>query len=428
MGANVSKTVNDTVNETLVTAVNKTLNQFSSDTENKNSINQVRKLNMSGATLNLGNGCTFDARQEAAIQSEVIANLDAETQTALSNYVLNDVMAALEKKLKQENKDFNFLQFNVSSSLLSAKNRFETELENIIHSTISAQSKSLNDIFQNDDLDFSGIVINCEGGSINLSQVAKIVSSLESNEDFTSVSSAYNEAKNSLISNLNEEISQSNIGINPFIIGIIIVIIVALLIFGGVWGTRKFRTGQGIELSRMKLITTGIVFLMGIAFILAGNFINQQKITTIEQDIQQFDVDRLQPYAEIDASKITETEMRNLKPGDYLPQDAIVSIRENRPIKEADVITRITFYPVREDEKINWYVQKRGEEIDRNYPTVMVGDIITKYYEDLTPLNNLKLGLTLGGVIICMFSFFFLLSKTRTNVGTIKFGKRKYKR
>lgn len=230
MGANVSNTVNKAVNDATIDALNKVMNSYANNTNVRDSINQVRTLDFSGAKFI---NCTrINVSQNANITASVIASMDTNTINAVSNEVVNEMMASLNEKIEQMNKDLNLFQLNVSNTENSPLNRFKTKMTNIISNEVENNVTSISSASQNDVQLWKGAEIDCGGGAFDASQNAVITKTVENIFKSFVDNKAKNDAVNTLIADLTTEKTQTNIGLNIWaIIGLVLAIGFVIIVY-----------------------------------------------------------------------------------------------------------------------------------------------------------------------------------------------------
>jgi hypothetical protein len=418
MGANISSTINKVDNKMIATAINETLNKFTSKTENRNKITQTRNLNLANAKIDLQN-CNFSATQRASIETELVAEMDAQAQTTATNEATNDVMAKLNEELEQTNEGLNLFQKNISTTEMNTRNQFEAELKNVINNTISSVVSSTNDVLQSDNINASGVVFYCRDGNINFDQVATIKSKIDSQNDFTSENSALNQAKNDLIATLETKKLQSNVGLNPFIILIIVLAMIGASIAIAVIKRRKSHISSAGN--KWALIIIGsLLMLAGIALIV----VSQKSFDESDIEVEPFDIDKLRPIAYINGGLITHAQMKTLIPGQVLSSAFRQSgySDENKPIVispsvpelgKMNAIQRVDGINGRKS--TNWYIPQAPALGEEPLPVILVGDKIDAIRKDYTgeplPFIGPKKSIPMmGGGIACLFTGFSMLS------------------
>ena len=229
MGSQVSVQQNEQLEKAVTNVINKQNNKSSttvecnSDSTQKISIGPVTTAK--DCTLNIGQNT--DAKIDCLLKS--VNNLKAEQASQMEN----DLKAATQQMLDQKMKDLNLAQSQVSDIKSKANIFIENNAQNIINSSINNTLK----IDANDTKEIEVKNINCQGGTINLSQTG-IINSMAKSSVSTGIEQFNTFAGKNIVDLLNKQESKQTMeGLSlPSILGIIggivlFIIIILIIIY-----------------------------------------------------------------------------------------------------------------------------------------------------------------------------------------------------
>lgn len=233
MGANTSKTVNEVVNESVTDMSTRIM-------DNKQMYTDVR-LNASqtqDVTIKSNAACPITITQDMSLVNRVYSSIDQEMQNKLANDYIGKLKSTVENKVKQKNEQLNLGQFNTTIIDNYTRNydfadmsiKMVNSLANAVNSQIIANQN------QKVSLEIGGIENN-EGTPncrIAIGQNLDIDSAIENVLESEQIQDIKNKVTKDLEAETVNEVSQTNVGINPlmFLLFLLIIPIGILVVLG----------------------------------------------------------------------------------------------------------------------------------------------------------------------------------------------------
>jgi hypothetical protein len=254
MGANVSSTRLDQLNESITNSCTKILGNIINENTNKVDVIQNIRIDNEG-TINCKGD--FSIVQKSNANANVLATLDVKQIQDISNQLSTSIANEVQKSIEQANKDLNLGQANVSKDSTTLTNiitkNINTDVETTIKNSVdtSATTDQVITFINKGTLNGSSCNFIQDGGASIVS--SNIVTSLM--DTLTK-----NETADDILNKYKFQESQTNAGINlTMIFGFIFILIIGgLVIFGG--GTVSSVMKYIIPISMVIALIIGIIY------------------------------------------------------------------------------------------------------------------------------------------------------------------------
>ena len=225
MGANISSQTMTSVSTIVNTGLNKVISDISTDIHNTTISTQRVDVELNDAVVN----GTLSIHQSSYMSVRAMSQIKGKYATNMTN----DIKAAIVKKLQsaaeQKNEGINVGQINTSIQDQKIKTHVHTELENIIETTVA--NVITNDVSADNTIFVRANRLRLDGNMVITQE--HIVTNISNSIAKTLIDNTLsNKSKITELADMSQKASQVNMGISFSFIGLIILVLVVLFLFG----------------------------------------------------------------------------------------------------------------------------------------------------------------------------------------------------
>lgn len=273
MGANYSSLSNKILNEVIVDLSTKVVNTSTSKQDTSLTSSQVINAVFTRATIKCPD---IRITQNIDARNEVFRSREIVEQAVIQNTNENVIKEAIQNAIDQSNEQLNLLQVNVSEVQNIIENTVFSDLSTDIRSTMLDVFTSPTALDQNLDLNFTDAEIICgSNGNFTIEQninVEQIVENIISEDRFV-------EAKNKVINNLETDIentiTQKNVGINLLFLLFLLLIPIILVIVFIVGGSSMLKYVLLLFVYVLLSVIITILYILWVIFVIPVYLINK---------------------------------------------------------------------------------------------------------------------------------------------------------
>jgi regulator of replication initiation timing len=224
-GLNISKTVNNIVNQSLTDLSTSMMVKLSNDVDAPTIATQIRDLNFTRADFT--NCAITDLSQKINIKQTFKTLIEDNQEVNIEQTLKDQLKTDITNKLDQSNEKLNIGQKNISTIINNVQNINFTDLSKTFDKSLNNSIEAAVDASQTDKLDFTDAILCAPNGTFRLGQDINIDKVIDQTL-----------ASESVIKAVDKVIKESLVGVENVVVqenkGLDMGLIIALAVIGGV--------------------------------------------------------------------------------------------------------------------------------------------------------------------------------------------------
>ena len=229
MGSNVSTQAVEQSQKIIKSTLNKQNTNADSNLKCDASATQTIIVG-AGGDMKMGGNCDIEIGQKSKVSLNCTMEASQQAQTQQGAAATDQLKAMASQKITEANKNFTFLQSNVTTAHSTSDQYLDQHVQNIVNTTIKNTLKSDANASQTINLNFKNL--DCEGGKLDISQDG-ILDSISKSAASQLVAGWQKAVGKDVVSAIGKQEGKlTNTGININTIFIILGIVACVIVFG----------------------------------------------------------------------------------------------------------------------------------------------------------------------------------------------------